>query len=356
MGDEYMDRYGRIAHAELDRQLGAGSPAGVDAVADAWRSVEDTVGTLAANLRRGLATLRASWSGAGSEEYQRRVGLIATLADGLAKEAHAVRIGLSLMSAQLAEAQRSAEPDPGSATDWAFDGVLGPALGRTVTAAQRSAAQQKMAKLVSQTALAYQLADHRHWPKTLPPVPADLPGGPLEHHALDHEHDHDQGHDDHHGWHASDHGHDQHHGDGWGIHAGHHPVTAAAPPIPAGPGEPVRSVLAGASAVAGPAATAGLGTGVAGAAVTGHLVGHGTPHGDAPDPTGSAAAPPMGGAGITTAPAGIGGGGVASPGAAPVGHFRPVDGATSWSTGETTPWLEDDIDPPPPAVIGPTVH
>jgi len=169
MGDEYMDRYGRIAHAELDRQLGAGSPAGVDAVADAWRSVEDTVGTLAANLRRGLATLGASWSGAGSEEYQRRVGLIATLADGLAKEAHAVRTGLSLMSAQLAEAQRSAEPDPGPATDWAFDGVLGPALGRTVTAAQRSAAQQKMAKLVSQTALAYQLADHRHWPKTLPP-------------------------------------------------------------------------------------------------------------------------------------------------------------------------------------------
>jgi uncharacterized protein YukE len=352
MGDEYMDRYGRIAHAELDRQLGAGSPAGVDAVADAWRSVEDTVGSLGVNLRRGLAALRASWSGAGSDEYQRRVGLIATLAEGLAKEAQAMRTGLSLMSSQLAEAQRSAEPDPGPATDWAFDGVLGPALGRTVTAAQRSAAQQKMAKLVSQTALAYRLADHRHWPKTLPPVPADLPGGSLEHHALDHD---DRGHDDRHSWHTSEHDHDHHHGVTSGIHAGHHPVTAAAAAAP-GPGEPVRSVLAGANAVAGPAATAGLGAGVAGATVTGHLVGHGPAHGDAPDVTASGAAPPMGGAGITTAPAGIGGGGVAPPGAAPAGHFRPADGATSWSTGEKTPWLEDDIDPPPPAVIGPTVH
>jgi hypothetical protein len=91
------------------------------------------------------------------------------------------------------------------------------------------------------------------------------------------------------------------------------------------------------------------------------VIGHGTPHGDAPDPTGSAATamggtPPMGGAGITAAPAAVAGSGGAMPGAAPAGHFRPVDGATSWSTGETTPWLEDDIDTPPPAVIGPAVH
>jgi hypothetical protein len=217
-----------------------------------------------------------------------------------------------------------------------------------------------MAKLVSQTALAYRLADHRHWPKTLPPIPADLPGGSLEHHVLDHDHDHDHHNwdgDDHHSRHASHH--DHHHGVASGIHAGHHSVAVAAAALPES-GGPVRSVLAGASAVVGPAAaaTAGLGTGVAGAAITGHVIGHSGPHGgaDTPDPTGSAAAPPMGGAGITTAPAGVGGSVAAMPGAASAGHFRPVDGATSWSTGETTPWLEDDIDPPPPAVIGPTVH
>ena len=120
----------------------------------------------------------------------------------------------------------------------------------------------------------------------------------------------------------------------------------------------MRSVLAGAGASAGPAATAGLATAGAGATITGHLVGHGPLHAaaDGGDPTGSATMPPLGGAGVTPAPAGIGGSGGPSTGGAPTGFFRPVDTATSWSTGETMPWLEDDTDPPPPAVIGPTVH
>ena len=174
MADEYLERYGRLTHDELHRQLLAGSPAGVDAVADAWHTVEDNVGLLAANLRSGLTTLLASWSGVGSEEYQRRLGLIATLADGLAQEALAVRTGLGLMSAHLAEAQSRAEPDAGGPAEWAFDGVLGPALGRTLTTAQRSAAQQRMAQVVAGAALAYRLADHRHWPRTLP-LAADRP-------------------------------------------------------------------------------------------------------------------------------------------------------------------------------------
>ena len=172
MGDEYMDRYGRIAHAELDRQLGAGSPAGVDAVADAWRSVEDTVGTLAANLRRGLATLRASWSGAGSDEYQRRVGLIATLADGLAKEAHAVRTGLSLMSAQLAEAQRSAEPD--CSTDRLPEVTPSLGLAAVVAGTMRMRARSTS----SSSATIWATAVRMPWPiSTLPDETSTMPLG-----------------------------------------------------------------------------------------------------------------------------------------------------------------------------------
>ena len=384
MADEYLERYGRLTHDELHRQLLAGSPAGVDAVADAWHTVEDNVGLLAANLRGGLSTLLASWSGVGSEEYQRRLGLIATLADGLAREALAVRTGLGLMSAHLAEAQSRAEPDAGGPAEWAFDGVLGPALGRTLTTAQRSAAQQRMAQVVAGAALAYRLADHRHWPRTLPLVPTDLPGGEPEHHVLDHGHDRDR--DDQHSRHAEDH--DRHRDDHHDrlaslvLHAGqhpvifgdhhpapghhpdlidghhHHPGPAAAGATAPGSTEPVRSVLAGAGASAGPAATAGLATAGAGATITGHLVGHGPLHagGDGGDSTGSATMPPLGGAGVSPGPAGIGGSGGPSAGGAPTGFFRPVDTATSWSTGETMPWLEDDIDPPPPAVIGPTVH
>jgi hypothetical protein len=336
MVDDYLERYRQVEHAELFRQLNAGAPARVDAVTDAWRTVEDTMTVLATSLRRDLSALSPAWSGSGSREYQHRLGLIAALGERLAEAAQSARTGLSLMSAQLAQAQQQAEPDPGAPTEWALDGVLGPSLGRTVTAAQRASAHEQLARQVAQLALGYALAERQHWP-TLDQSPADLPGG-HGHHDRASEPDHK----------AAQHAGHRVSASSFAVGSGQAPAQAPAAPAPAQP-QVVRSVLAGAAAAAG-----------AGAGLTKGAAHHVDPQvaqvgGDGTGtPASGAAMPPMGGTGVVAGPPSG-----ASFSAAPStdAYYRPVDAATSWSTGETTAWLQDTAEPPPPAVIdGGAVH
>jgi hypothetical protein len=337
--DEIYERYRRLSHADLYRQLRAGSPTEVEALAAVWRRTEDALRALATALRTDLDALSRTWIGTGSNEYQRRLGLVATWTGALIDEAVAIRTGLSLMSGMLADAQSRAEPDSGTATDeLTADGVLGPALGHVGTATERARAHERLARLVAELAAGYAVVDHRTWPATPPAAPADLPGTAGSHH--DHHHKHD----------SKDHGtrlagHIRHHRDHVippgllsTVDAG--PVGAAAAPQPvAGPANLARpATLAGTGAGPGP------GPGLAGAPSAGHLVGS--------QPT---AATHESGATAAPIPSMLGpGGGTAIAGAPPpvtvAGYHRPFDDM-SWAAGESTLWV-DSADDPPPAVLG----
>lgn len=178
MADEYYARYRPLSHEELYRLLHAGSPAQVDAVADNWRTIEDMIGALTPGLRRDLATLGRSWTGVGAREFQRRIGLVADFAGALADEATALRTGLSVMSGALTEAQRLAEPSQIDAPQWHLDGVLGQALGHTMTPQELAKAHERMVLLVASLAAEYAIADHANWPAAVPDAPEGLPTSP----------------------------------------------------------------------------------------------------------------------------------------------------------------------------------
>ena len=343
MADELYERYRRIPHAELYRELAAGAPAQVTRLASSWRAVEDVMTTLASSLRRDLALLQASWAGAGADEYQHRLGLIATVAEQLAEEANAIRTGLGLMAGTLTEAQRAAEPEPTDGPEWTVDGVLGPALGHAVTAAERTRSHDRLAQVVAELAADYALARHQNW-RPLPPIPPELPGvdapGAVSHHG-EHERDHQRDRDHDH----QSRGSTRLAGLGRGGLSGE-PVAAALtspPPVTASPsGGPGPSLLTGAA-----------GSTLA-AAGTSHLASPSNQRSTAPDATpghplaGGASPMPMVGTGIgSVAPTDAGG----YAGAA--GFHRGPDGATSWSSGENVAWIDAD-DEPPPAVIGDT--
>src|SRR5262245_38966035 len=179
MPDEYYERYRRLSHEQLFRELMAGSPAQVERVAGAWRAAGEAVGALAAELRADLTRLASTWSGLGSQEYTYRLGLVVAYAQKLAEEATAMRTGLGVMSGALTETQRLAEPDrpepPVDATVAAFGGFA--ALGRTMAADEKAKAHERVAVLVARLAAEYGVADHRSWPTTMPVEPADLPAG-----------------------------------------------------------------------------------------------------------------------------------------------------------------------------------
>jgi hypothetical protein len=317
--DELYERYRQLSHAELYRQLGAGSPAQVEALTTVWRRVEEALQALTAGLGQDLLTLQQSWTGVGSQEYQYRLGLAVTWAEALRTEAAAIRTGLSLMAGMLADAQRRAEPDPDDGGEWAFDGLLGPALGHSVPAAEKARAHERLARLVAELAAGYGIVDHRTWPAALPDVPVDLPGegvpgvpvagsvGAVIQRA--------------------------------GEDVGLVDDSVPAAPPPAAP--PLSS-----SAVPGASMLAGAGSGLA-AAHTGHLVDHASYRGTTEATAGSAAgqapvAPMMGGGapGAAVSPAGTVG-----------GYHRPFEDDTSWLTGEQSLWVEAS-DEPPPSVLG----
>jgi hypothetical protein len=314
--DELYERYRQLSHAELYRQLGAGSPAQVEALTTVWRRVEDVLEALTSALGQDLLTLQQSWTGVGSQEYQYRLGLAVTWADALRKEAAAIRSGLSLMAGMLADAQRRAEPDPDEGGEWAFDGLLGSALGHSVPAAEKARAHEILARLVAELAAGYGIVDHRTWPAALPDVPVDLPGeavaglpvagtvGAVIQRVSEAEVE-----------------------------------VAGSAPVPPPPQTPVAVV---------PVASmlAGAGSGLAGAANAGHLVDHASYRGTtepAASATGQAPVAPMMGGGAPGAPIGAA--------STPMGGYhRPYEGDTSWLTGEQALWVEATDEPPPPVL------
>lgn len=334
--DEYYERYRRLSHDELYRQLRAGTPTQVEGLAASWRRTEDALRALATTLRRDLDALARFWVGVGSDEYQRRLTIVAAWAEALLDEAVAIRTGLSLMSSMLADTQSRAEPDAPAAEDWAADGLLGPALGHTGTAADRARAQERIARLVAELAAGYAVADHRVWPSAAPEVPQGLPGT-----GVHHQH-HQHGPPDRlrdRGTRLAGHVH------------GHIPplatVSTVDVPIATAPTAPAAAAL---STVVPPPPTTlpahvakPAGSGLAAAPAAGHLVGHTQASGTA-EPGSAGGAPP---------PSMMGGGGTAVVGAPPAtvaGYHRPFDDM-SWAAGEHQLWV-DGTDDPPPAVLG----
>jgi hypothetical protein len=177
--DEYYGRYKKVEHGQLYRELTAGSPPNVDTVADVWHTTAQTIQASAADLRADLATLQSSWSGQTSDEFQYRLGLVATFADTVAGEAMNMYTGLSAMSGALTTAQTNGRPAPVPAVDWQHDTVLGTLLGHTVTAADATQSQQDLAAVVAKLAISYGVAANTQWSAPRPEPSPDLPGQSL---------------------------------------------------------------------------------------------------------------------------------------------------------------------------------
>jgi hypothetical protein len=331
VADEFYERYRKLRHDDLYRMLQDGSPRQLNSLADTWRGVEGAIESLATTLRRDLALLLPYWSGAGSREFQYRLGLIADYAAALADEAVALRTGLSVMSDALTKAQRLAEPGQEESPEWASTGVLGPALGHTAPEVERTKAYERMVLLVGGLAAEYALADHHNWPATLPVAPVGLPGVEAvvdPHAALASVDD-------------------------------VHKIVAAQPIGPTAVQDLAGTGLAGVSGLTGgvdnlitatpvsmvghaspPTTLSGAGAALAG--VSPHLVSSATYRGaDATTTSGQSATPPMMGAALAH------GGPAVGPATT---DARLLDEAAAWSTGEKMAWSGDDE--PPPAVIG----
>jgi uncharacterized protein YukE len=194
MPDEYYHRYHRYSHDELYRQLNQGAPTLLMSQADSWRQAGETAGALATTLHRDLNRLANRWTGLGSDEFQTRIGLIATYAQQLADEAASIGVGTVAMARALAETQRLAEPDPAApvsarpdslvptvwfdpaTTQSTLDAVVGPALGHIAPSGQTTAAYERMVTLVAELAAQYDVVDQANWPTAIPDAPAGLPG------------------------------------------------------------------------------------------------------------------------------------------------------------------------------------
>jgi WXG100 family type VII secretion target len=178
VSDEYYERYRHLSHDELYRMLRAGSPGRIDAVAATWKSISDTAAKLAANLRRDLDSLALSWTGPAGRAFVDRFGQVASYAQRLADESNAIRTGLSVMSAALAEAQRQAEqPDRVVPFERAFAGVVNSTLGHEMTVEAAEQARARIVQLVADLAAEYGVVDHGTWPAAIPPAPDGPAGG-----------------------------------------------------------------------------------------------------------------------------------------------------------------------------------
>jgi uncharacterized protein YukE len=194
MPDEHYQRYNRYTHDQLYRQLHQGSPILLARQADAWRRAAETAATTATKLRRDLNRLATRWTGQGSDEFGRRISLIAAHAQELADEAASIGVGTEAMSRALAEAQRQAEPNP-VGTEMVSDpvalratllraathgttpeAVLGSSSGHLPPPEEQAAAYRRMVALVAELAVLYGLVDRANWPATIRTAPAGMPG------------------------------------------------------------------------------------------------------------------------------------------------------------------------------------
>jgi uncharacterized protein YukE len=179
MADEYFQRYSAVQHEQLYRELMAGTPSQVNSLADVWHTTAETLRTAAAQLRTDLASLGTAWAGHSATAFQTRAARVAAWAEELANEATTMQTGLSAMSAALTYAQGHGVPVPSGNAAWDHDSVLGPLLGHTVTPADLAQSQERLARVVAELAVAYEMVDHRQWSTPWPAPSPELPGTAL---------------------------------------------------------------------------------------------------------------------------------------------------------------------------------
>jgi uncharacterized protein YukE len=319
MADEYFQRYNKVQHDQLYRELMAGTPSQVDSLADVWHTTAETLRTMAANLRTDLATLGNSWAGESATAFQSRAALVASWAEELATEATTMQTGLSAMSAALSSAQAQGAPVPSGSATWDHDTVLGPLLGHSVTQAEAAQSQERLAHVVAELAVAYEMADHSQWSTKWPAPSPQLPGTAL----------------------ASD--------VALGAEPIRHPertmlgtrlAAAEATPTVIPPNVPLHTALATSSASVPSVSTLqGAGTRLAAASNTGLVTDHAMTS-SKPDDATSAAPPPVMGGGM--APASGTGVGIVG---------RPMFDETAWSGSEDESWRHGSEETPP-SVLG----
>ncbi|MGA8115275.1 MAG: hypothetical protein WCA46_16550, partial [Actinocatenispora sp.] len=188
--DDLVGKYDQYSHEQLYHWLKAGDPDQIDGLAGGWKEIVGGCHDLSVNLGRELRNLDAEWTSASGDEFQRRVGLISTFADGLANDIGTFRVNLSGMGSSLRDAQQNNE-DPGrteghhnvvaSATEKIALGLPGMAIGAYLgyqkDGRQQDSARNRMVRVVAGLAGDYQDGVHG-W--VVPETPPELPGDVVE--------------------------------------------------------------------------------------------------------------------------------------------------------------------------------
>ena len=186
MADEFVDRYRSLSHEVLYARLQAGDPETIANAAAKWQSASTSIGQIRDGLSTDLAALVNGWSGSSSEEYQRRLGLVADYATTLSESQASVKDILGIWSTTLAEAQAKAEaPETveneageaytdGVSSFFAVSPALGDQLGHQQADEVIEAAHERMVQLVVDLAVEYESGAGR-FPTAAEPDP-DMPG------------------------------------------------------------------------------------------------------------------------------------------------------------------------------------
>jgi uncharacterized protein YukE len=180
MTDDYHAKYGAVDHEQLYRQLMAGDPDQVEAVAARISSLRDTLGGLRDSLNADLTALAKGWSSDAGTEYQRRLGLIRSFASDLHLDLDSVHTTLASWAGPLREAKKHAE-DPADTDDnnntvkdaaigaaigaplgpagMAAGGLIGGLMGHDQDEEERQKAHDRMIALVAGLAVDYVTSD-----------------------------------------------------------------------------------------------------------------------------------------------------------------------------------------------------
>ncbi len=178
---DYSQRYQGVSHEELYNGVMAGQPGQIDGVAAQWTALKGIVDDVRRELSGDLEKLGNTWTGSAGQEFQRRVGLVATWAESLGEGMADVSRGLTLMADHLRTARQQAESpaetdDHDQAVSGAAKGaifgvpgmVVGGLLGHQQDKAEQEKAHQRMVNVVSELAAGYDLSAYG---RLVPPVP-----------------------------------------------------------------------------------------------------------------------------------------------------------------------------------------
>ena len=176
-----------------------GSTDQVDSLVATWKTMETTIGALAASLRADLDRLLPGWDSPAGREFDRRVGLIAeyaqTLAEEFCRDPHrAVGDGRPRWPTRRSRPSTptSRRPPPRPHGTARRGHAAAPArhrrrrrgrrqLGHEVDQAEKEKARDRMVPVVCALAAEYRVVDYGTWPPRVPPPPVDTPQVRPEH-------------------------------------------------------------------------------------------------------------------------------------------------------------------------------